>query len=116
MSSALARPLAFMLLVSWLPPGAARAGQDDPEIRAYVNDSCIVADEPYLLPPPQAGDSADQSTTKFFPLIGLVVGKLTEMLINHVVNSSSGHIKANAARKDTRYTVIKEMKRNVGIV
>ena len=109
MSSALARPLAFMLLVSWLPPGAARAGQDDPEIRAYVNDSCIVADEPYLLPPPQAGDSADQSTTKFFPLIGLVVGKLTEMLINHVVNSSSSHIKANAARKDTRYTVIKEM-------
>jgi hypothetical protein len=109
MNSALVRPLACMLVLASLPPDVARAGQDDPDIRAYVNDSCIVADEPYLLPPPQPGDSADQSTTKFFPLIGLVVGKLAEMLINHEVNSSSARIKANATRKDTRYTVIKEM-------
>jgi hypothetical protein len=108
MNAVLARALTCLLVLSSLALQPARAGQDDPEIRAYVNDSCIIADEPYLMPPPQPGDSADQST-KFFPLIGLVVGKLTEMFINHEFSSSTSHIKANAARKDTRYTEIREM-------
>jgi hypothetical protein len=109
LACALARSLACALALSALPADAAQGAADDPEIRAYANDTCIVADEPYLLPAPQAGDAADQSTTRFFPLVGLVVGKLTEMFINHVASSSAGQIKATATRKDTRYAVIRQM-------
>lgn len=109
MSPVLARALVGVLAASLLPLDAAHAGPGDPDIHAYVNDSCIIADEPYLLPPPQPGDPADQATTRFLPLLGLVVGKLTEMFITHVVNASSEHIKAGAKRKDTRYAVSKEM-------
>lgn len=109
MSPALARPVVYLLAASLLPLDLACAGSNDPDIHAYVNDSCIIADEPYLLPPPQPGDPADQATTRFLPLLGLVVGKLTEMLINHMVSASSAHIKAGAARKDTRYATSKEM-------
>lgn len=109
MSPALARPVVYLLAASLLPLDLACAGSNDPDIHAYVNDSCIIADEPYLLPPAQPGDPADQTTTRFLPLLGLVVGKLTEMLINHMVSASSAHIKAGAARKDTRYATSKEM-------
>jgi len=109
MSPALARPLVYVLAASLLPLDVVCAGPNDPDIHAYVNDSCIIADEPYLLPPPQPGDPADQTTTRFLPLLGLVVGKLTEMLINHMVSASSEHIKAGANRKDTRYAMSKEM-------
>src|SRR5580658_3171362 len=109
MSPASTRALVCVLALSLLPLDGAYAGSNDPDIRAYVNDSCIIADEPYLLPPPQPGDAADQTTTRFLPLLGLVVGKLTEMLITHMVNASSEHIKAGAIRKDTRYAMSKEM-------
>ena len=109
MSPALARPLVYVLAASLLPLDVVCAGPNDPDIHAYVNDSCIIADEPYLLPPPQPGDSADQTTTRFLPLLGLVVGKLTEMLINHMVSASSDHVRAGAKRKDTRYAASKEM-------
>jgi len=97
------------LALGLLPIVSAQAGTDDPEIRAFVNDSCIVADEPYLMPPPDPNATADETSTKFIPLIGLVVGKLTEMLINHIVSSSSAHIKAEGSRKDTRYAMTREM-------
>jgi hypothetical protein len=108
MSPASARPVVCLLVLSLLQLHAAFAGANDPDIHAYVNDSCIIADEPYLLPPPQPGDSADQTTARFL-LLGLVVGKLTEMFINHMVSASSGHVKAGATRKDTRYAMSKEM-------
>ena len=103
------RPLACLLALSLLQVDRVQAAQDQPEIRAYLNDSCIVADEPYLLPPAQAQDSADQTSARFFPLLGLVVGKLAELLINHVVSASSEHIKADASRKDTRFAMTREM-------
>jgi hypothetical protein len=114
MSPALTRPLVCVLALSLLPLdllplAAANAASSDPDIRTYTNDSCIIADEPYLMPPPQPGDPADQSTTRFFPLLGLVVGKLVEMLITHETNASSGHVRAGAKRKDTRYAASKEM-------
>ena len=109
MKLALARPLVGVLALSLLPLDAAYAGSNDPDIHAYVNDTCIIADEPFLLPPAQPGDPTDQTTTRFLPLLGLVVGKLTEMLITHMVNASSGHIKTGAIRKDTHYAMSKEM-------
>jgi hypothetical protein len=107
MKRALSRYLAAVLALALLQVNPAQAAADEPEIRAFVNDTCIVADEPYLMPPPDPNAAADQ--TRFFPLIGLVVGKLAEMLINHIISSSNGHLKADAARKDTRYAVTSQM-------
>jgi hypothetical protein len=111
MNIRLTRPLVLAVVLIWvlglvrIPPAQAA---DDPEVRAFVNDSCIVADEPYLRPPPDPEHPDDQST-RFFPLIGMVVGQLAEMLINHIVAASSAHVRADAARKDTRYAVTEEM-------
>jgi len=88
-----------------LPPAPAAANEVD--VRAFANDSCVIADEPYLAPPSVAGD--DQATARAFPLLGLVVGKLAEMMINHLVKSSSDHIRSGAERKDTRYAMTREM-------
>jgi hypothetical protein len=107
MRRALSRYLAAGLALGLLQVNPAQAAADEPEIRAFVNDTCIVADEPYLMPPPDPNAAADQ--TKFFPLIGLVVGKLAEMLINHIISTSNGHLKTDAARKDTRYAVTGQM-------
>ena len=81
---------------------AAQAAHDNFEVRAYVDDACIVADEPYFLP-------VDQPTAKFLPLLGLVVGKLAELFINRAIQSSAERIKSSAARKDTRYAVTRQM-------
>ncbi len=50
-----------------------------------------------------------RGTAKFLPLIGLVVGKLAELFINHVIQTSADRIKSGAVRKDTHYAVIKQM-------
>jgi hypothetical protein len=83
---------------------AAPAPHENVDVRAYVNDTCIVADEPFFLPL-----SGDQATAKFLPLIGLIVGKLAELFINHELQASADRIKSGAARKDTRYAVTRQM-------
>ncbi|HEV7614457.1 MAG TPA: hypothetical protein VGO37_21445 [Steroidobacteraceae bacterium] len=88
---------------------AAQAAHDNFEVRAYVDDACIVADEPYFLPATGNKDAPDQSTAKFLPLLGLVVGKLAELFINHAIQASADRIKSNAVRKDTRYAVTRQM-------
>jgi len=87
--------------------GAAQPAHDDAAVRAYVDDACIIADEPYFLPVNK--DATDQTTAKFLPLIGLVVGKLAELFINHEIQASADRLKSGAARKDTRYAVIRQM-------
>lgn len=87
--------------------GAAQAAHDDAAVRAYVDDACIIADEPYFLPVNK--DAADPSTARFLPLIGLVVGKLAELFINHEIQASADRMKSGAARKDTRYAMIRQM-------
>ena len=94
--------LALALLQAQLAP-AALAAKDAVDVRAYVNDACIVADEPYFLPA-----NADERA-KFLPLIGLVIGKLAELFINHEIQSKANQMKSGAARKDTRYAVTHEM-------
>jgi hypothetical protein len=81
----------------------ARAAKDTVDVRAYVNDACIVADEPYFIP----SNSGDQA--KFLPLLGLVIGKLAELYINHEIQGKANQIKSGAARKDTRYAAIRQM-------
>jgi hypothetical protein len=109
MNPTLSRPLAGVLALSLLQMNTVGAAADDPEVRAFVNDSCIVADEPYLMPPPDPDDPADQNRTKFLPLIGMVVGELAQMLISHLVGTSTAHLKTDAARKDTRYAMTEQI-------
>ena len=96
-----------LCLLNAPPAGAAQASHDDAAVRAYVDDACIIADEPYFLPVNK--DAADPATARFLPLIGLVVGKLAELFINHEIQASADRMKSGAARKDTRYAMIRQM-------
>ena len=81
----------------------------DVTVRAFVSDSCIIADEPFYLPVTAPKDGDEQARAKFLPLIGLVVGKLAELYINNKIKNSASHYKAGVARKDTRYAMSEEM-------
>ena len=109
MTAAFVRRLASASCLSLLHMQAAQAARDSVDVRAYVDDTCIVADEPYFLPVTENKDASDQSTAKFLPLLGLVVGKLAELFINHAIQSSAERMKSGAVRKDTRYAVTKQM-------
>lgn len=91
-----------MQMVQAAPPAHEAA-----DLRAYVDDACIIADEPYFLP--ANPNAPDQSNAKFLPLLGLVVGKLAELFINHEIQASAQRIKTGGVRKDTRYAVTKQM-------
>jgi hypothetical protein len=108
MKSGVMRPVAVALSISLLHM-QAYAAKDNVIVRAYVNDTCIIADEPFFLPVAPSPAGTDQSTAKFLPLIGLVVGKLAELFINHEIQSSANHYKSGVARKDTRYAMTKQM-------
>lgn len=109
MSAGFARLLTVALCLSLLQTPMAHAARDQFEVHAYVNDSCIVADEPYFLPVTKNADASDAMTAKFLPLLGIVVGKLVELFINHELQASANQLKSAAARKDTRYAITKEM-------
>jgi hypothetical protein len=103
-----------VLCLSLLQMQAARAAHeaaahDNTELRVYVDDTCIIADEPYFLPVTANKDAPDQANAKFLPLLGLVVGKLAELFINHEIQSSADRMKSGAARKDTRYAMTRQM-------
>jgi hypothetical protein len=106
MSAVFRRCLVAALCLTLLHLETAQAAHDTIEVRAYANDACIVADEPFFLP---VSKDADQSTAKFLPLLGLVIGKLVELFINHEIQASAERMKSGAARKDTRYAAAKEM-------
>jgi hypothetical protein len=81
----------------------------DVMVRAFVSDTCIIADEPFYMPVTAPKDGDDQARAKFLPLIGLVVGKLAELYINNKIKNSANHYKAGVARKDTRYADSEQM-------
>ena len=62
-------------------------------MHAYVNDACIVADEPFFLPVAAPKDGGRRAA-EFLPLIGLVVGKLAELFINHEIQRRANHYKS----------------------
>lgn len=105
MKQASARWLCWLLALSLLQATRVEAAQEA-KVRAYVNDDCIVADEPYFVPA-SAVQSDEQA--RVLPLLGVVIGKLTELLVKYVIKATTDHITATAARKDTRYAVAKEM-------
>jgi hypothetical protein len=79
-----------------LPPG-------DVEVRAFVNDQCVLADEPFFQPQAEGAQSA-----RSIALVGLIVGKLAGVLMDRAVTATAGKLSADAARKDTRYAVAKQ--------
>jgi hypothetical protein len=112
MSATFARRLLCALSVCLLQISAAPAApaaRDNVEVHAYFNDACIIADEPYFIPVTGNKDASDQMTAKFLPLLGIVIGKLAELFINHEVQNSVNRIKSGANRKDTRYAVTKNV-------
>jgi len=105
----LARPLAVCAGLALLPTMPAHAEQAHIDLHVYVNDNCIIADEPFFVPESQKTDDSEQMAPKFLPLIGLLVSKLTELFINHEIQGQANQIKSGAARKDTHYALTKAM-------
>ena len=68
------------------------------ESRAYINGSCIVADEPFLLP-----EAADDTSARMAPVFGVFAAKVANALISGVIQGVSGGLDKRGARKDTEY-------------
>ncbi len=97
---------ALLCLAVFSPAGEAAKAAQNVEVHAFVNDSCIIADEPFYVP--QSPGAAGQNA-RFLPLIGAVVGQLASLFIHHEMDVASGKIKAGASRKDTRYAMVRQM-------
>jgi len=71
--------------------------------RMFINSSCIIADEPYLLP-----ESDDETTARVAPLFGLLAAKLSGVLVNLAIDGFVGGMGAAAARKDTKFVTAQD--------
>lgn len=73
------------------------------EIRAFMGESCVIADEPYLL---QVGphDQVERSIS----LSGLVVSKLGQALLKGFVRATSSQLGAFSRSKDMYYVAAKD--------
>ena len=101
-----APPLLLAALVTALA-GLAAAGRgvaaqatEPVELRAFVNDRCIVADEPWYRPA-----TADGTTDRSLTLLGIIATKLAGVFMQQAVDAAAGRIQSRAARQDTRYAV-----------
>lgn len=100
---------ALCLSLLQMQPVFAAKAKDSVNVRAYVNDTCIIADEPFFIPAAPATQNGDaQDTAKFLPLLGLVIGKLAELFINHEIQSKANQYKSGVARKDTHYAMTEQ--------
>ncbi len=87
--------IAILLLLSH----AHAADNDaDAEWRTFINDACIITDEPFLVPV-----TGDQSTARVASLLGVIATRLTSALVNSVVTGITGGIRAGGASKDTTF-------------
>ena len=80
--------------------GTAAAGElpQGVDLRAYLNDSCVVSDEPYLQPPSESAQIA-----RSLPFPAGIVGKLIETLIRGVVRATATRLDSAAQHKDFFY-------------
>jgi hypothetical protein len=97
--------VASALCAGLLHASHAPSAEPAPRLHAFVNASCVVADEPFLLTEGMAGEQAPRSAA----LLAIVVGRLTETLLNHAIRATSGRIAKKAARKDTQYSSARNM-------
>ena len=82
---------------------AADSRSANSEWRSYINNSCIVADEPFLLP-----EFGDGSADRFPLFLGAIATKLAGALINVAVDGAVGGLKAGAARKEFTYVIAED--------
>ena len=73
------------------------------EIRAFINDSCIVSDEPFLFP-----SGEDDQFERSFSVAGFVVGKLAHTLVSGLVNATSSQLGNMSKPKDMYYVAAKD--------
>lgn len=68
------------------------------EQRAYLNESCIISDEPYYL-----AIEDDSQIPRSLTLAGIVVGKLVNVFVNGAVKATAGGLDAISKHKDMNY-------------
>lgn len=85
-----------------VPIGAGAKEKDVIAVRAYINDACIVADEPYFLQVAAPAGGSDQPSAKLVPRPGLALGSADELIIKHEMPTADRR-KAGVARQDMRY-------------
>ena len=93
--------LALIVLLS-----AAYAADNSPvdnDWRVFINSTCIITDEPFLLP-----QSDDEAAARVAPLFGILVSKLASTLIGTVIEGTVVGLGGQAARKDTKYVTAKD--------
>lgn len=94
----------FLALIVLLSASyAADSSPGDHDLRVFINDTCIITGEPFLLP-----QSDDEAAARVVPLFGILVSKLAGTLISTVIEGSVGGLGGQAARKDTRYVTAKD--------
>lgn len=81
-------------------PARAATAAPAPELRAYVNERCVVADEPWYRPEAEGG--AEQRS---LTLLGIVVSKLAGIFMQQAIGAAAARLQARGARQDTRYAV-----------
>ncbi len=90
---------ALSLPLAALHPAPAAGRERDVEVRAYVNDQCVVADEPFYTP------KVDGKNQRSIALLGVVIGKLTEVLLQHTLKAEARKLTASGQREDTQYAM-----------
>jgi len=90
--------LAAAALISFSTPSYAKL-QAGTEIRAYLNESCIIADEPYYRLQPEDGQH-----DKAFALSGLIVGKFAHALLSGAFKLTAKGL-GDASRQKDMYFV-----------
>ena len=101
------RCLAIAMLALGSSVQVAQA-DDPPVLRTYLNNQCIVADEPYLLP-----EDADTLSSRSL-FAALIVRRLSSAFIQRLVQGGIGRISASAARQNTEYLVAKDVHLYIG--
>jgi hypothetical protein len=93
--------LALLVLLS--ATYAADNSSVDNDWRVFINSTCIITDEPFLLP-----QSDDEAAARVAPLFGILVSKLASTLISTVIEGTVVGLGGQAARKDTKYVNAKD--------
>jgi len=75
----------------------------DTEWRVFANSSCVITDEPFLMP-----QSDDGVAARLVPLFGIIAGKVAGTLISGLIQGVVGSINEFAARKDTQFVIAKD--------
>jgi hypothetical protein len=73
------------------------------EIRAYLNESCIVSDEPYLL-----AIEKDDQFIRSLALSGVVVSKLAHTFLGGLVRATSAQLGSMSRSRDMNYVAAKD--------